>query len=302
MTDPDRQPLASHELLRVMDAARVIHERRTALEEREFDREATIREIQVMYEELGDLVGRRTIGRALDEYLSERHAFAPAGPGLRRTLALAYIRRGWIALRVLLPAAAASLLVWGGAELVEVRQQQRVEREAALLVTLGDEIDRLHASLLANAAEEPVRQRAAELHRRAQPLIASADATELAQVAGTLAELEALVMTAYRIVVTGGIWRYPDDNPDARNDYLIVQAVDAQGRQLQLPIRSEEDRVVRRVLEWGERVSREIYDRVAADKQDNGIIDDDHFAWKRRGFITAERRYPDVGRITDLER
>ncbi len=302
MIDPGRRTLPSHEMLRVMDAAQVIHERRSALAEQEFDREATIREIQVMYEELGDLVDRRAIGRALDEYLSERHAFAPAAPGLRRTLALAYIRRRWIALRVLLPAAAASVLVWGGIELAEVREQRRIEREAAQLVTLEGEVDRLHASLLANAVEDPVRQRADDLHRRAQPLIAAADATGLAEVARTLAELEALVTTEYRIVVTGGIWRIPNDYPDQRNDYLVVRALDAEGRQLTLPVRSEEDGVVRRVREWGERVPREIYDRVAADKQDNGIIDDEDFGFKRRGFITAERRYPDIGQITDTRR
>lgn len=112
MTQPGRTPLAPREMLRVMDAAQVIHERQAVLEEHEaFNREATIREIQLMYEELGDLVGTRTIERALDQYLSQRYAFTPARPGLRRNLALLYIRRGWIAKRVLVPTAAVAALV-----------------------------------------------------------------------------------------------------------------------------------------------------------------------------------------------
>lgn len=35
MTRKDRKPLAPHEVLRVMDAAQVIHERQQALEEHE---------------------------------------------------------------------------------------------------------------------------------------------------------------------------------------------------------------------------------------------------------------------------
>lgn len=111
MNKPGR-PLAPEEVLRVMDAAQVIHERQAALREHEeLDRDATIRDIQIMYEELGDLVDAEVIEKALDEYLAQRYAFSPSPSGLGKRLALLYIRRGWVAKRVLLPAAGIAAVV-----------------------------------------------------------------------------------------------------------------------------------------------------------------------------------------------
>ena len=297
---PDRTPLAPHEMLRVMDAAQVIHERRAALDEHEgFDREATIREIQVMYEELGDLVDAETIEKALDEYLTQRYAFTPAPGGLRRNLALLYIRRGWVATRVILPTAAAATLVWGGFAYVEGRAQRIQEREAAALVTLETDIDRLHDAVLGLAAEDLVRQRAELLSQEAAAQIAAGNTDALRTTADRLQNLHDLVAAEYRIEVTGGTWRVHDSNPNIRNHYLLVRALDADGNTSTVPVRNEETGATRRVSEWGERVPQEIYDRVAADKQDNGIIDDEEFGFKPRGFITAERRHPDVGQITE---
>ncbi len=297
---PDKTPMAPHEMLRVMDAAQVIQERQSALEEHEgFDREATIREIQVMYEELGDLVDAETIEKALDEYLLQRYAFTPAPRGLRRNLALLYIRRGRVATRVLLPTAAAATLVWGGFAYVEGRAQRIQEREAAALVALEADVDRLNDAVLALAAEDLVRERAAALDAQAESQLTARNAGALERTADRYQDLHDLVAAEYRIEITGGVWRYRDNNRNARNHYLLVRALDADERTVTVPIRNEETGATRRVRAWGERVPQDVYDRVAADKEDNGIIDDEEFGFKRRGFITAERRYPDVGQITE---
>lgn len=298
-TSPDKTPLAPHEVLRVMDAAQVIHERQAALKEHEaFDREVTIRDIQLMYEELGDLVDADTIEKALDEYLSQRYAFTPGPRGLRRNLALLYIKRGWVATRVILPTAAAATIVWGAFAYVEGVNQRMQELEAAALVTLEADVERLHDALLASAAEDLVRERAAALDLQAESQLAAQDADALERTAERFQNLHDLVAAEYRIEITGGVWRN-FDNRNARSHYLLVRALDADGRPVTVPIRNEESGATRRVSEWGERVPQEVYDRIAADKQDNGIIDDEEFGFKRRGFITAERRYPDVGQITE---
>ena len=406
MTHPDRRPLAPREVLRVMDAAQVIHERQAALEEHEsFDREAMIRDIQLMYEELGDLVDTRTIEKALDEYLSRRYAFEPAPAGLRRSLALMYIGRGWIAKRVLAPTAAAAVLVWGGLQTVDVARQRafagesdafRAEvaalvarsgtargrldaliatdlppdfpavdagavsadiREAgrtlaaademlatlaaaaaddldrtglenlraaaqrasvqldlardgmtgadarilrhARLLTYEPEADRLHAAVVAAAVEDVALERAAALRATAERQLAARDADGLGETVRLYEELHALVAAECEIVVTGGVWRYSNDDPGIRNHYLLVRALGSDGQPVPFPIRNEETGVTRPVSVWGERVPQEVYDRVGADRRDNGIIDDEEFGFKRRGFITAERRYPDVGQITE---
>lgn len=307
MANPPGNPLAPHEMLRVMDAAQVIHKRQAALEEHEaFDREATIREIQLMYEELGDLVDSRTIERALDEYLSQRYAFRPATPGLGRSLALLYIRRGRVARRVLLPAAALATVAWGGFQVAEMAERRSIEREAEArvatqrwLVSLEADVARLHAAVVEAATEDEALQRATALQAAAATQLAAGDADGLGETAGRYEDLHTLVAAECEIVVTGGVWRYSNDDPDIRNHYLLVQALDSNGQPVPFPIRSEETGATRTVSTWGERVPKDVYDRVGADKQDNGIIDDEEFGFKPRGFITADRRYPDVGQITE---
>ena len=406
MNKPERL-LNPKEVLRVMDAAQVIHERQAALEEHEaLDREATIREIQVMYEELGDLVDARVIEQALDEYLAQRYAFSPPRPGLRKRLALLYIRRGWVAKRVLLPAAGVSALVWGGFALTDAMRTNALERDtdrlraevarletarddgideiqalrargvpvdlpseeveafmaglasaesqladiAATLDPIADEAGRgelsraaisglnqraeavenslafarsdimgadfvverharlhtlqaeivgLHAAVLTEAVEELAGERAAELRRSADGQLAARDLDGLEATAESYRQLHAQIGAEYEIVIVGGIWRYHTELEGVRNYYLRVQAIAADGQQLPVTIRNEEYGTTARVMEWAERVPKEVYDRIAADKQSNGLIDDDDFGFKRRGFLTAVRHYEDLGQITE---
>ena len=406
MNMPERM-LNPKEVLRVMDAAQVIHERQAALEEHEaLDREATIREIQIMYEELGDLVDARTIEQALDEYLAQRYAFTPPRPGFRRGLALLYIRRGRVTKRVLLPAAGVAALVWGGFALTDAMRTSALDRDAgrlraevarleavhdagideiqalrargipvdlpsgeadafvsglasaesqladiaatlapiadeagregldraaisglnqrtesvennlafarsdimgadfvverhARLRTLQTEIVGLHSGVLTEAVEELAGERAAELRRSADAQLAARNLDGLEATAESYRQLQAQVGAEYRIVIVGGVWRYHTELEGVRNYYLRVQAVAADGQRLPVTIRNEEDGTTSRVTEWAERVPQEVYDRVAADKEDNGLIDDDDFGFKRRGFLTAERNYENLGQITE---
>ena len=407
MTEHEGKQLAPREVLRVMDAAQVIHERQAALQAHEtFDREAAIRDIQVMYEELGDLVDRHVIERALDEYLSQRYAFTPVPRSLKTRLALLYVRRGWVVRRVLLPAGGVAALVWAGFAGVEMLQRQALAREvetvrveaaavrtayeqsvddlealtargtppdlpaaetdafaadvaeagrllgtvAAVLDPIGDaavrddlvrgslddihagtdraredlrlarieieaagarverhdrlaaygtDVARLHAAVLGDAIEDLARERADQLRRSADAQLAARDADGLGETRRRLEDLHALVVAEFEIVVTGGVWRRLDSDPDVRNDYLVVEARTADGLRIPVTITSEEYGTTDQVLEWGERVPRDVYDRVGADKQDNGIIDDERFGFKRRGYVTAERRYEDIGQITE---
>ncbi len=288
------------EVLRVMDAAQVIHERQAALAEHEaLDRQATIREIQVMYEELGDLVDAGTIEQALDEYLAQRYAFTPPRPGLGNRLAFLYIRRRRVAKRVLAPAAVVAAFVWGGFALTDALRTGAIERDAGRLRTLQAEVTGFHAAVLAEAAEELARERAAELRRSADAQVAARDLDGLETTAESYRRLRGQIGAEYEIVIVGGVWREHTELEGVRNYYLRVQAVTADGQRLPVMIRNEENGTTAEVTEWAERVPKEAYDRVAADNEDNGIIDDDDFGFKRRGFLTAERNYDDLGQITE---
>ena len=94
-----------------------------------------------------------------------------------------------------------------------------------------------------------------------------------------------------------GIWRLPRRNPLGRNYYLIVEPIAPDGRVLSLPITSEEDGEKATVSRWGVRVSKEVFDRVRQDKNDNGIIDNSRVGEKRRGGLEIDYLMPVQGGV-----
>ena len=87
----------------------------------------------------------------------------------------------------------------------------------------------------------------------------------------------------------------PDDNRNARNYYLIVEALTPRGAALTLPIRNEEDGKTYRVDRWGLRVDESTYEAIARDKQDDGIIQRSVVGAKRRGTLDPEYAVPTSG-------
>lgn len=85
-----------------------------------------------------------------------------------------------------------------------------------------------------------------------------------------------------------GVFRTHDDDPSIRNYYLIVEAVDAAGRGQPIEIASEEDQARKWVDKWGVRVPENIFNRVAADKQDDQIIQHALVGEKPKGALAPE--------------
>lgn len=97
-----------------------------------------------------------------------------------------------------------------------------------------------------------------------------------------------------------GVWRIPDINTRARNYYLIVEAVDARGQVISLPVTSEETGKTRIVNKWGIRVDASVFERIAADKQDDGIIQQREIGQKQQGRLEPEYNIDTTGAaITD---
>jgi hypothetical protein len=106
-----------------------------------------------------------------------------------------------------------------------------------------------------------------------------------------LEQLLSQLKNSYRLrVVTTpnkktGVWRVPDINSDARNYYLIVQAIDDSGKVLTMPVTSEENGKTSNVTSWGLRVDERIFNLVAEDKRDDGIIQKNVVGIKERGKL-----------------
>jgi hypothetical protein len=92
-----------------------------------------------------------------------------------------------------------------------------------------------------------------------------------------------------------GVWRRPPRNPLGRNHYLIVEAIAPGGQKLALPIRNEETGATETVTMFGVRVPEVMFDAVVRDKQQDGIVQHNRFAVKRRGTLTPEYLMPFEG-------
>ena len=98
-----------------------------------------------------------------------------------------------------------------------------------------------------------------------------------------------------RAGVQSGFWTIPDVNTEATNYYIVVEALDADGQALNLPILNEENGETEVVNTWGLRVPESVYDAVAADKQDDGIIQLNQVGRKSYGFLEVEYSLPVLG-------
>ena len=87
----------------------------------------------------------------------------------------------------------------------------------------------------------------------------------------------------------------PDVNPDARNYYLIVEGVDDRGAVVTRRVRNEEDGQIYQVRKWGIRVDEATFEAVAADKRDDGIIQDFVVGMKEAGMLEPAYKIPTGG-------
>lgn len=156
---------------------------------------------------------------------------------------------------------------------------------------LPDELKSLHNEVVQMAKSDNVRQTADSYLAAGQSALVS-DNTDRAK--ATVTELQSLRTSlqqeyTIRIVnrqgVKSGVWRIPDINSSAKNYYLIVEAIDPSGNTLSTNILNEETGKNSTVDIWGLRVDKNVFDRVARDKRDDGIIENDRMGYKERGYL-----------------
>ena len=72
---------------------------------------------------------------------------------------------------------------------------------------------------------------------------------------------------------------------DLKDSDLIVEAVTPSGKQLRLPITSEEDGTVKSMTVWGLRVDAGVFEKVRRDKEVDGIVNQKRVGYKNRGYL-----------------
>lgn len=215
--------------------------------------------------------------RALEE---RRFHYKPAAPSFGVILAKIYVSRDrwWKPLVGALAAIGAGIFAYQiGVVQPAKAKEARIER--ALAQTLPAQLETAHRQTLAASESEMADQRAAAYMMDGQVAIQSRDVDAAETAIAKLDQLQKDLAVSFDVrVVYGpgeprsGIFRIPDDAPNARNYYLIVEAVDPAGRLVEIEIESEEDRKIERVTRWGQRVSEEAFNAIASDKSDDQII------------------------------
>jgi hypothetical protein len=266
--------------------------------------------------------------RALKE---SRFVYTPPPPGLARTLATLWVERaryGRRLLGLLLVIAVGWAAYQFGivrpaqqrAEQARIEQRQRAERarledqrraeearaqaereRRELTELLPRALEQGHREVLDEARVDEARERADRMLADGRAALSRTDAAGARQAIVDLEALRNALRQEYVLRIVSrpreptGVWRVPGRNPNARNYYLIVEAVAPDGRLVTVPVTSEEDGRTDTVSRWGVRVPRELFEEVGRDKSDDGIVQRNILGEKRRGHLAVEYRMPAMG-------
>jgi len=288
---------ALDELMMAMDVVDTLRheERMVAKDLAQKTRDETLKaRLRELYEAQGLEVSDRILEEGIQALKDQRFVYTPPEPGWRVWLARLWVDRdryGYIGgVAVLLIAGWLTWSMWAGSP---------EERLAASVAELS--VDATALATTAAAREAIVDEQSAADRALAAGALDIAEEHEAA-----LKSLKYDLGLAYdlRIVNTvgepSGVFRIPDVNQAARNYYLIVEAIDPNGVRLTRPVMNEETGKTLAVKKWGIRVPEPVFRAVAADKQDDGIIQDDIVGTKTRGRLGIEHRMPVLdGAITE---
>ena len=297
------KPQTLDELMLAMDVVDTIRHRELIVE-RELGQgardDALRNRLREIYKSQGIEVTDRVIDEGIKALKESRFVYTPPAPGLGRTLALMWVRRGRII------AWTSALLIgitalWGGYHYGIVAPAERAAETARveLAETLPKSLAAAHAAVLAEARVDTARTQADALLRDGQAALAAGDPYRARAAIGGLEILRAKLVQTYQLRIvsdgTTGVYRIPDANENARNYYLIVEAIGPDGSSLTVPITSEENSRTSDVTSWGVRVPQETFEAVARDKRDNGIIENRIMGEKLRGELDARYRMSVLG-------
>ena len=299
------QPVKLDDLMLAMDVVDTLRQQDSFVA-RELDEDAREKELierlRKIYRDQGIEVSDSVIEEGVKALKESRFVYTPPKPGLGVSLARLWIARrrigAWLA--VLIGAVGA---LWAGYYFV-VQRPAAIEAERArveISTGLPKALERAYADVLAEAKTPAARPLADEWLADGRSALAREDAAGAKTALSGLQKLTADLRQSYQLMIVSrpgepsGVFRIPDRNTGARNYYLVLEAIGADGRPIALPITSEEDGSTKITTKWGLRVDQKTYDAVAADKAADGIVHNRKVGEKRRGFLDVDYAMPTTG-------
>lgn len=293
------------EVMLAMDVVDTLRHRQD-LVTRELDGAARERQLierlRSVYHQQGIEVPDHILKEGVAALAESRFTYTPPAPGLGTTLARLYVSRikwGRPALYALL---AALVLGVGYFGIWQPYQRSQVEQARVELAEgLPAEMDALYQTIYDETKVQQAVVEADAIIARGKAFAAEGNRDGAEDAVARLTALRDQLRQEYvlRVVNREGmpsvIWTFPEVNTDATNYYVLVEAIDTDGQVQSLPILNEETGETETVSMWGVRVPQSVYNAVAADKRDDGIIQTNTVGRKSDGFLEVEYAMPVLG-------
>ncbi len=295
VSESDTQSPALDDIMIAMDVVDTLrHDRRIV--DRELNDETRradlIRRLREIYRGQGIEVSEEILEEGVKALEEDRFTYTPPKGGLNTRLAVLYVTRD-IWGKYVIGGILGILALWLSWQILYERprlNQQEAQR-IELTERIPNSLKNILSGIEAEAKSENIVTQARMIEERG---IRAARAKEVDRAKLAVKELETLLQSLkqeYEIRIVfrrgekSGLWRIPKVNPNARNYYLVVEAVDSSGNILSRSVANEETGDTDDVKIWAVRVPKPVYDSVLADKSDDGIIQNRIIANKARGQL-----------------
>jgi hypothetical protein len=282
-------PAPLDELMLAMDVVDTLRHRELMLEREvtadDRDQQLLVR-LREIYTAQGITVTDDVLEQGVKALREERFVYTAPAPSFGRSLALLYVSRRhwgkWVGAAVGIIAGAVLALT-----LHEVIQSRTT-------AALPGELQSAYQVIVGETGDPKALEQAQQALSEGQAALSHRDYGGVGTAVGELRGLDARLEQQYELKIVSrprersGFERIADDNPSGRNYYLVVEAIAPNGAPLTIPIRNEEDGRTVPVRKWALRVDEATYERVKADKLDDGIIENAVVGAKRRGELDPE--------------
>jgi hypothetical protein len=295
---PAEKPQTLDDLMIAMDVVDTLRHRED-LVRRELDEEGReaelIERLKKIYHDQGIDVPDRVLLDGVKALNESRFVYTPPPKGGKRSLLTAWARRDvygrWAGI-----GAAVLVAGLGSYYLLEVRPARLAQEQARIQLTetLPKALKQAHANVAAIATDPAAKQKADALLADGERAIRDRNLAGATKARGELSALADDLAREYTLTIVSrpgestGVWRRPPGRGQARNYYLIVEAVTPKGERLRLPVRNEETGMIETVAKFGVRVPESVYEEVRRDKTDDGIVRKNILGIKQRGKLAVD--------------
>ena len=261
-----------------------------------------IDKLRDIYHQQGIEVPDHILKEGVAALQESRFVYDPPKPGLGSTLARLYVGRKQWGRPVLVVAGVLLALGIGYFGIYLPYQNGQAEQARIELAEgLPAQMDGLYQTIFEETKVQQAVVEAEAIRTRGKAFAAEGNRAGAEEAVTDLTALRDLLRQEYSLRIVNrsdeksGFWTFPEVNTDATNYYLVVEALDTDGNKLSLPILNEENGETEVVATWGVRVPEAVYDSVVADKQDDGIIQNNELGRKSDGFLDVEYSVPVSG-------